>query len=300
VLVALVFALVAGNVGSGSSGAVALAMSKITSSSEVADYGDVVIDYSDNSLGHFDYEPHSSLYTPQLTDGFSIDGYSVDGRLIYTLVVIVLSLCLIVAVVACVMSIFLFNPLEVGCNRFFVRNLHEKAQVGNVGFAFDTYYLNNVKILFFRDLYLVLWTLLFIIPGIVKAYEYRMIPYILAENPHMSKKEVFAASKSMMMGNKWKAFVLDLSFLGWHILSVFTVGILEVFYVAPYMYATNAALYEALAYGRPNNNFANGSDFAGNNGNFTGNNSSFSQQNNGFGSGSYTDNASSTDSNSNM
>jgi uncharacterized membrane protein len=166
------------------------------------------------------------------------------------------------------MGIFLFNPLEVGCNRFFIRNLHEKAQVGNVGFAFDTYYLNNVKILFFRDLQLVLWTLLFIIPGIVKAYEYRMIPYILAENPHMSKKEVFAASKSMMMGNKWKAFVLDMSFLGWHILSVFTVGILELFYVAPYMYATNAALYEALAYGRPaNNNSANNNDF-GNNGNF--------------------------------
>jgi uncharacterized membrane protein len=122
----------------------------------------------------------------------------------------------------------------------------------------------------------------------VKAYEYRMIPYILAENPHMSKKEVFAASKSMMIGNKWKAFVLDLSFLGWHILSVFTVGILELFYVAPYMYATNAALYEALAYGRPADN------------NFAGNNSSFNPQSNGFGSGSYTDNTNSADNNDNM
>jgi uncharacterized membrane protein len=261
VLVAFIFALVAGNVGSGSSGAVASAVSKITGSSEVTYY-------SDNSLGHFDYEPHSSLYTTPLADSFSNAGYCVDGRLIYTLVIMALSLFLIVVVIACVMGIFLFNPLEVGCNRFFIRNLHEKAQVGNVGFAFDTYYLNNVKILFFRDLQLVLWTLLFIIPGIVKAYEYRMIPYILAENPHMSKKEVFAASKSMMMGNKWKAFVLDMSFLGWHILSVFTVGILELFYVAPYMYATNAALYEALAYGRPaNNNSANNNDF-GNNGNF--------------------------------
>jgi hypothetical protein len=326
VLVALIFALVAGNVGSGSSGAVALAMSKITSSSEVTDYSDVVIDYSDNSLGHFDYEPHSSLYTPQLTDGFSIDSYTIDSRLVYIFAVMVSILILVVAVIACVMNVFLFNPLEVGCDRFFIRNLHEKAQVGNVGFAFDTYYLNNVKTLFFRDLYLVLWTLLFIIPGIVKAYEYRMIPYILAENPHMSRKEVFAASKSMMMGNKWKAFVLDLSFLGWHILSVFTVGILELFYVAPYVYATNAALYEALAYGRPNNfannSLANNGNFAGNNGNFagnnsdftgsnsnftgsnsdfTGNNSSFSPQNNGFGSDRYTnnENANSTDNGSN-
>jgi hypothetical protein len=90
----------------------------------------------------------------------------------------------------------------------------------------------------------------------------------------------------MMMGNKWKAFVLDLSFLGWHILSVFTVGILELFYVAPYVYATNAALYEALAYGRPNNfannSFANNGNFAGNNGNFAGNNSNFTGNNNDF------------------
>jgi hypothetical protein len=127
VLVALIFALVAGNVGSGSSGAVASAMSKITSGSEVTDYSDVVIDYSDNSLNHFDYAPHSSLYTPQLIDDFSIDGYTIDSRLVYIFAVMALSLFLVVAIIACVMGIFLFNPLEVGCDRFFIRNLHEKA-----------------------------------------------------------------------------------------------------------------------------------------------------------------------------
>ncbi len=76
-----------------------------------------------------------------------------------------------------------------------------------------------------------------------------MIPYLLAENPDMTKEEAFAESKKLMTGNKWKAFVLDLSFIGWYILSLLTCGIVGVFYVAPYKFSTNAALYEKLRYG---------------------------------------------------
>ena len=100
--------------------------------------------------------------------------------------------------------------------------------------------------MFFRDLYTILWTLLFIIPGIVKAYEYRMIPYILSEDPNMDKNEVFAMSKQMMTGNKWKAFVLDLSFILWDILGACTCGILHIFYIEPYKRLTDAGLYQAL------------------------------------------------------
>ena len=105
-----------------------------------------------------------------------------------------------------------------------------------------------MKILFFRDLYVILWSLLFLIPGIVKLYEYRMIPYLLAEHPEMSKEEAFAISKQMMMGEKGKAFLLDLSFIGWILLSIFTCGLLLIFYVEPYMFSTSAALYEVLKY----------------------------------------------------
>lgn len=62
--------------------------------------------------------------------------------------------------------------------------------------------MNSVKILFFRDLYTILWSLLFIIPGIVKGYEYRMIPYILAEHPDMEMKQAFALSREMMDGQQ--------------------------------------------------------------------------------------------------
>ena len=84
-----------------------------------------------------------------------------------------------------------------------------------------------------------------------------MIPYLLAEHPDMPKDQAFAMSRQMMKGQKWKAFVLDLSFLGWSILSLFTLGILGLFYVNPYKYSTKAALYETLRYGQP-------ADFAAN------------------------------------
>ena len=84
------------------------------------------------------------------------------------------------------------------------------------------------------------------IPGIIKAYEYYMVPYLLAENPNMDAKEALERSKEMMYGNKFETFVLELSFIGWDLLSGMTLGILDVLYVRPYKQLTYAALYEAL------------------------------------------------------
>ena len=154
-----------------------------------------------------------------------------------------------------VLQAFIFNPLDVGAKRFFFKNLNEKANVKEIAFAYDNNYMNVVKTLFFRDLYTFLWSLLFIIPGIVKSYEYRMMPYLLAENPAMPKEQAFAISKQMMDGQKWETFVLDLSFFGWQLLSAFTMGILSIFYVTPYINMTNAALYESLCYQRQWNSY---------------------------------------------
>lgn len=153
---------------------------------------------------------------------------------------------LIAVAIGLLLKAMFFNPLEIGQDRFFYKNLEEKAEIKEVCYAFDRGYKNSVKVMFFRDLYTFLWTLLFIIPGIVKAYEYRMIPYILGENPNMEMSEAFAMSKQMMTGNKWRAFVLDLSFILWEILGVCTLGILSVFYVGPYRCLTAAGLYQAL------------------------------------------------------
>ncbi|MCR5396847.1 MAG: DUF975 family protein [Lachnospiraceae bacterium] len=151
-------------------------------------------------------------------------------------------------VIAILIDMFLYNPLELGSKRFFFINQKENAEVKEVAYGYDHGWKNVGVTLFFRDLYTFLWALLLIIPGIVKAYEYRMMPYILAENPEMPKEEVFALSKKLMHGEKWHTFVMDLSFIGWHILGVLTLGIVEVFWTIPYQSSTNATLYEALKY----------------------------------------------------
>ena len=164
-------------------------------------------------------------------------------------VVVMAVAALFIFAVALVIDAFIANPLELGCKRFFRRNLDEPATMSNIAFAFDSNYKNICKTMFLRDLYTVLWSLLFIIPGIIKAYEYKMIPYLLSENPDMPMEEVFAESRRLMTGNKWKAFVLDLSFILWDIASALTCGIAGIFWVAPYKASTQAALYEAVKYG---------------------------------------------------
>lgn len=147
---------------------------------------------------------------------------------------------------ALVLSTFIFQPLAVGCYRYFILCGKQPANIGEVVFAFNKSYINVVKIMFFRGLYTFLWSLLFIIPGIIKAYEYRMIPYLLAENPDISMKEAFSLTRQMMTGDKANTWVLDLSFIGWDLLGVLTCGILNIFYVNPYRHLTNAQLYKTL------------------------------------------------------
>ena len=152
-----------------------------------------------------------------------------------------------IAIVA-VLEVLVINPIAAGLNYYFLKN--SKGEKATIGDAFYFYkegrFSNAVGVLFLKNLFLSLWTLLLIVPGVIKYYEYKMIDYVLAENPEMSWKEIFAKSKEMMNGQKMNTFVLELSFFGWALLAVVTFGILEIFYVEPYMYATEAELYLAL------------------------------------------------------
>lgn len=144
-------------------------------------------------------------------------------------------------------TIFVADPLIVGGKRYFLKAREgSNTRVGIIGEVFrKEHWLNIAITMFVRNIYTALWYLT-IIGGFIKTYEYRMIPYILAENPTVKRKEAFKISKEMMKGNKWKAFVLDLSFFGWNILSVLTFGLLSILYVNPYNAATNAELYVEL------------------------------------------------------
>ena len=154
---------------------------------------------------------------------------------------------IVVILLAIAADIFLGNPLRVGGSRFYLHNIHSKGEFEDLGFAFQNQFGNVVKVMFFRDLYIWLWSLLFVIPGIIKALQYRMVPYLLADNPELTTKEALDLSKKMMDGEKMNALILDLSFLGWNILSSLTFGILGFVWVNPYQDATNAELYMALS-----------------------------------------------------
>lgn len=197
------------------------------------------------------YDRASGNDSYSYTDFFDNDyGYDYDydmnfsGVVNSTVAVVFSAVMGIVMIVGIFFSIFIGNPLRVGGNRFFIMNQTEQPSAKTLGYAFTSGNVGNVIVtMFLMDLYIFLWSLLFVIPGIVKSYEYLMVPYILAENPGMERSEAFMISKRMMDGHKWDAFVLQLSFIGWQILSAMTFGILGIFYVEPYFQATMAELY---------------------------------------------------------
>lgn len=171
-----------------------------------------------------------------------------DDKIDESFSIAVLSPVLIaIALVGIILKIFLFNVIEVGGKIFFIQN---RSQTPTAGVIFDGFkngrYMNIVKTMFLRDIQIFLWALLLIIPGVIKVYEYLMVPYILAENPTMDSKDVLSLSRKMMNGEKGEAFTLSVSFIGWILLSVFTCGLAGIFYVNPYYLATFTELYSCL------------------------------------------------------
>ena len=150
----------------------------------------------------------------------------------------------VVILIVLVAKVFVGNLLKMGGYRFFILNQTAQPGIGTLLDGFRSgHYVNIVLTMFLRDLFTTLWSLLLVVPGIVKHYEYLMVPYIIAENPAMDYKEAFQISKQMMDGEKMEAFIMDLSFLGWYLLSAVTCGLLAIFYVNPYVQESFAEMY---------------------------------------------------------
>ncbi|MCD7855748.1 MAG: DUF975 family protein [Clostridiales bacterium] len=145
-----------------------------------------------------------------------------------------------------IIKAFIINPLQVGIVRFELNALKSEGKISDVGYGFRTSYMRNVNTMFMCSLYILIGLILFIIPGIILSYQLMMVPYILAENPDIERKEALKLSEKYMEGNKWDTLYLDWSFLLWHVLGEITFGIAELFYVGPYLRLTHAALYEAI------------------------------------------------------
>lgn len=154
---------------------------------------------------------------------------------------------ILISIIALIYIILIAEPLRVAGRKYFI--LARKEENTKMGVMKEIFKKGNWKnvtyIMFFKNLYNLLWFLT-IIGGVIKFYEYRMIPFILADNPKVSKKEAFELSRKMMKGNKWKTFVIDISFILWYILSIFTFGLLNILYVNIYKASTETELYNTL------------------------------------------------------
>lgn len=159
---------------------------------------------------------------------------------------IAITIGIIIFVTVFAFRIFVGYPFEVGGRRYFLQSSQEDVNLNYLGYGFGKgKYIDIVKTMLWRDVLLFLWFLLLIIPGIIKSYAYRMVPYILADNPNIGRERAIELSNKMTDGEKFDIWILDLSFIGWYILGTlaFLVGVL---FVKPYEYSTNAELYVSL------------------------------------------------------
>lgn len=154
---------------------------------------------------------------------------------------------IVAALVLFIYWCFFQNIVQVGKYRFFLESrIYPETKFGRILYIYRLKRVGNVAhVMFLKALFLSLWWLT-IVGGIIKIYSYRMIPAILAENPSISWKDAFRLSKQMMNGNKWNTFKLDLSFIGWIILSFVTFGLVSVFFLHPYRISTDMELYMTL------------------------------------------------------
>ena len=153
---------------------------------------------------------------------------------------------IIVILLAIVFRIFLGYSLEVGGRHYFAQSAQNDINMKYLGYSFGKEkYLDIIKTMLWRSILNFLWYLLLFIPGIVKSYAYRMVPYILGDNPNIGYERAVELSNKMTDGEKMAMWVLDLSFIGWYLLGtiLFLVGI---FFVMPYENATKAELYLVL------------------------------------------------------
>lgn len=162
------------------------------------------------------------------------------------LILVILLIALVVILAVAAFRIFVGYPLEVGCKKYFVNSTERNFDLNAMGYGFKAgMYLDIVKSMFWRALLNFLWYLLLFIPGIVKSYAYRMVPYLLADNPNLGYKRAVDLSKQMTRGHKFRMFVLDLSFIGWFLLGTLALFI-GVLFVLPYYNATLTELYAEL------------------------------------------------------
>ena len=151
---------------------------------------------------------------------------------------------------------FIIMPLDWGYTVCFLRNARSEADTFGIGNLFPGYCSGRVfTTLLLEVVYIFLWTLLLVVPGIIKMLSYALTPFILCDYPELKNQSALRLSSTMMKGHKWHLFCLLLSFIGWTLLAVLTLCI-GFIWLKPYMYASLVQFYEQARdeYGQKNVN----------------------------------------------
>ncbi len=203
-----------------------------------------------------DFNFNSAHYGQFHNDGFnsvpfpdsSYDSLMADLEKVLPFIIGILVVGLIAILIGIAFNVLVINVILVGFDAWFLDYSRGANPAFDVLFSRFNHFKKTVLGMLLRDVYIFLWSLLFIIPGIIKAYAYALVPYILYENPSLSAKQAVRISETMMDGWKWEMFVFELSFIGWHFLNLFTCGILGILHVNPYYYTARAMLYDNIKY----------------------------------------------------
>lgn len=156
-------------------------------------------------------------------------------------------LAMFMSLVSIALALLVVNVISMGTMTWFHRSIKtDGLKMEEMFWTFKEDYGGNVLMMFLISLYTALWSMLFVIPGIVKGYSYSLAMYIKSENPNIPASKAIELSTRMTNGHKMDLFVLDMSFIGWGILSAFTLNILGILYVMPYQYASKAFAYEEI------------------------------------------------------
>ena len=163
-----------------------------------------------------------------------------------TTILAVIGAVVLVAGVFAMVSLLIGGAVGVGYSKFNLNLIDgEKASVSNLFEHFSewkTAFIARILV----GVYTFLWSLLFVIPGIIASYSYSMVHFVMAEHPELSANEAIRESKEIMKGNKWRFFCLQLSFIGWHFVGILTLGIGYI-WIIPYEQAAYAAFYREIS-----------------------------------------------------
>ena len=157
-----------------------------------------------------------------------------------------LPIIIIASLFAAVIYFALGSFIGVGYAKFNLNLVDKKNAAFETLFEYFSHWKTTTIARLLRALYVFLWSLLFIIPGIVAGFSYAMTDYILAEDPELTADEAISQSKSIMMGNKWRFFCLQFSFIGWDILATLAFGVGHL-WLTPYKQAAYAAFYREVS-----------------------------------------------------